>query len=215
MKQAPVTRATLGRLPFYLQYLRTNPGNPQGYVSATTIAKALGLGEVLVRKDLNAVSGAGKPRTGYVACELRRTLEDILSYNQRYSAVIVGAGNLGRALLHYDGFSEYGLHIAAAFDSDPQKVSPDGLKPVYPLHELASYTRENHIQIGILAVPAEAAQAVCNLMIESGITAIWNFAAVSLEVPESVVCQQENLALSLAYLVRQLDAAEIADLANA
>ena len=107
MEKSSVSKATLGRLPCYLQHLRAILKNNDEYVSATTIAKKLSLGEVQVRKDLNSVSGAGRPKVGYEIKALIKSIEDVLGYNDLAQAIIVGAGKLGQALLNYEGFEEY------------------------------------------------------------------------------------------------------------
>ena len=194
-----ITKATLRRLPLYLQYIRSSVREER--TSASAIARGLGLGEVLVRKDLSLVCEAGRPKLGYQTETLSSALEGILGVHQYVPAVIVGAGKLGLALMGYDGFAEYGLEIAAAFDCDPTK---DGMryagKTVYMMDRLADYCQAHNVRIGVLTVPAPAAQEVCNEMVRSGITAIWNFAPRALDVPEYVTVQQENLALSLAHL---------------
>ncbi|MCR4819053.1 MAG: redox-sensing transcriptional repressor Rex [Fretibacterium sp.] len=194
-----ITKATLSRLPLYLQYIRSSVREER--TSASAIARALGLGEVLVRKDLSLVCEAGRPKLGYQTKTLSSALESILGVHQSVPAIIVGAGKLGLALMGYDGFAEYGLVISAAFDCAPEK---NGIryagKTIYPLGQLAGYCRTHDVRIGVLTVPAPAAQEVCDEMIKSGITAIWNFAPRTLEVPEHVTVQQENLALSLAHL---------------
>lgn len=202
-KQAPVSRATLGRLPDYLNYLRSLPEEqgPCENISAASIAKDLCLGEVQVRKDLSAISAPGRPRIGFNRRELINSLEAALCTTSGSRAALAGAGKLGAALLGFDGFSAYGLEIAAAFDNDPakQNLQISG-KTVYSSEELAPYVRKQNIHIGIIAVPKDQAQSVCDQMIEGGITAIWNFVPVSLEVPENIIVRQENLALSLAHL---------------
>ena len=135
MQTRNVPKATLGRLPGYLKYLNEIKDECKT-VSATTISKALGLGEVQVRKDLGTVSGEGKPKIGYVTEELIAKLEDCLGQKEKHKAVIVGAGKLGRALLDYEGFADYGLEIAAAFDAKTKKKeASDAGKPIYP-HEI-------------------------------------------------------------------------------
>ena len=109
MNGAPITKATLGRLPRYLQYLKTLPQVNHSTISATAIARGLSLGEVQVRKDLASVSGSGKPKIGYVTHDLIRNLESHLGCEKLTSAVLVGAGKLGCALLEHDGFEEYGV----------------------------------------------------------------------------------------------------------
>ena len=113
MNRYSVSKATLGRLPGYLQYLRSLPESHGGTISATAIAKGLALGEVQVRKDLATVSGAGKPKIGYETSKLIRDIEDHLGYENLTNAVLVGAGKLGRALLDYDGFEDFGVRSGA------------------------------------------------------------------------------------------------------
>ncbi len=200
MKHTAVNRATLGRLPVYLQYLKSTLAKGD-HVSATAIARALGLGEVQVRKDLNLVSGAGKPKIGYCREELIHALEEFLGLRRRVPAVIVGVGKLGSALLGYEGFSVYGLEIEAAFDCDEEKTGRTVAgKTVRHTDQLGPYCRAHGIRIGIITVPESAAQAVCDQMVDAGITAIWNFAPTTLSVPDNVQLQNENLALSLAHL---------------
>ena len=194
-----ITKATLSRLPLYLQYIRSSVSEER--TSASAIARGLGLGEVLVRKDLSLVCEACRPKLGYQTAILSSALEDVLGVYQYVPAVIAGAGKLGMALMGYDGFAEYGLEIAAAFDCDPAKAGMCYAgKTVYPMDRLADYCQTHNVRIGVLTVPAPSAQEVCDEMIQSGITAIWNFAPRALNVPEHVTVQQENLALSLAHL---------------
>ncbi len=192
-----IMKATLGRLPRYLKYLKSIE-DEMPTISATTIAKALELGEVQVRKDLGSVSGKGKPKIGYNTKELIGMLESVLGVDKVNTAVIVGAGRLGRALLNYSGFEKYGLKVIAAFDT----VRIDDT--VLPMEKFGEFCKKNDVKIGIITVPKTSAQDVCDLMLENGIQAIWNFAQTALIVPEGVVVQQENLALSLAYLNYQL-----------
>ena len=200
MSDHSISKATLGRLPEYLRLLKSIEKEHQT-ISATVIAKYLGFGEVQVRKDLGVVSGKGKPKIGYVTSELIERLEYCLGRNNLCQVVIVGAGKLGRALLDYQGFSDYGLEIVAAFDSavDDVTFSESG-KPIYPMREFEGFCYKCDIKIGVITVPKSAAQEICDLMVKNNISAIWNFAPEILHVPDNVVVQQENLALSLAYL---------------
>lgn len=192
-----ISKATLGRLPNYLEYVRECECHT---VSATKIAAALGYGDVQVRKDLSSVCGSGKPKTGYDREELERSLCEALGVHSTTSAVIVGAGKLGMALMGYGGFKTYGLEISAAFDIDTA-----GKEGVYPISELKNYCRNYDIKIGILTVPESAANEVARLMTDSGITAIWNFAPCVLDVPDNVKVKNENLALSLAHLNKSIN----------
>lgn len=200
MEKTSVSKATLGRLPGYLQLLCDMASDEESYISATAIAKKLSLGEVQVRKDLAAVSGAGKPKIGYKISELIENLQNCLGGNQSTLAVLVGAGKLGRALLDYDGFKKFGLKIEAAFDSNEKVLSPESKIEIQPMAHFKDFCKSKNIQIGIITVGEGSAQAVCDQMVDSGITAIMNFAPCKLTVPSGVVLQNENLALSLAHL---------------
>ena len=204
MENISVSKATLGRIPRYLGLLKELSFEKVPYISATTIAKELNLGEVQVRKDLAAVSGAGRPRLGYETEVLVSQLEDCLGYNQVTPAVLVGAGRLGRALLQYDGFEHFGVKITAAFDCNDKALGLDSKTEILPMHQFTDFCNEHHISLGIITVGEGSAQQVCDQMIESGITAIWNFAPCKLQVPDGVLLQNENLALSLAHLRNRL-----------
>lgn len=199
-----VSIQTLRRLPVYLHYLKSLDGSAPT-VSATVIAEALGLNDVQVRKDLGSVSGSGRPKKGYVTPELIAELEEYLGCNSVTSTVLVGAGNLGRALLSYGGFSDYGLEIVAAFDvSDKIVGSIAGGKPVLPMSELGRVCKEKGARLGIITVPSAGAQGACDELVAHGITAIWNFAPTVLKVPSDVLVENENLASSLAVLSQHL-----------
>ena len=120
---AHVSKATLGRIPRYLNLLKELSPEKVPYISATTISRELSLGEIQVRKDLANVSGAGRPRLGYATDELIERLEDCLGHNSVTFAVLVGAGKLGRALLQYGGFENFGVKITAAFDLNEQIIN--------------------------------------------------------------------------------------------
>ena len=204
MSSSSVTKATLGRVPHYLKFLKELPDDGFEYISATHIARELELGEVQVRKDLNAISGAGKPKLGYVTEELIQKLEDCLGCNRMTSAVLVGAGKLGKALLDYSGFEKFGVKIIAAFDSNETALSLGGKVEILPISQFEQFCKEHNVKLGIITVGEGSAQTVCDQMTESGITAIWNFAPCKLNVPDGTLVQNENLALSLAHLNNQL-----------
>ncbi len=201
----PVSRQTLKRMPHYLSYLKSLPNDRPAYISATVIAAELGLNQVQVRKDLAAVSGGGKPKVGYAVLSLIEDIEKYLGCGDTNSAVIVGAGSLGMALMSYEGFSDYGLNIVAAFDTNPQLTGKDAHgKTIFPMPKLDDLCERLGVHIGIIAVPAQSAQGVCDKLIKSGIRAIWNFAPVYLNVPQNVILQHENMAVSLSVLSKHL-----------
>lgn len=204
MDKTGISKATLGRLPHYLQLLRELSDDNVPSISATVIAKKLSLGEVQVRKDLSAVSGAGKPRIGYKTVDLIKSIEAYLGQGDMTNAVLVGAGKLGKALLEFDDFEDYGVKIIAAFDCNETAIRYNRSIEILPMNDFDSFCKKNNVKIGIITVGAGSAQDVCNRMIESGIMAIWNFAPCNLEVPDNILIKQERLALSLAYLNNKL-----------
>lgn len=204
MERKDVSKSVLKRLPVYLSYLRSLPENGTPYISATALANALGMGEVQVRKDLALVSDGGRPKIGYFRESLIEDINQFLGYDNTTDAILVGAGKLGQALLGYGGFEAYGLNILAAFDVDPVQSESQDNKQILHMEELESFCRANQILMGIITVPVEYAQQVCDRLIACGIKAIWNFAPIHLDVPGNILVQNENMATSLAVLSMHL-----------
>ena len=200
-----IPKAVLKRLPGYLAYLRSIPDEASPYISATALASALGMGEVQVRKDLAMVSDGGRPKIGYLRESLIEDISQFLGYDNTTDAILVGAGKLGQALLGYGGFDVYGLNILAAFDEKPVVKRLDK-KPVYSMERMENFCRTNKVLMGIITVPAQCAQQVCDLMIQCGFKAVWNFAPVHLDVPANILVQNEDMATSLAVLSMHLQA---------
>lgn len=208
MEKISVSKATLGRILRYLNFLRGLSPEQVRYISATTISKELKLGEVQVRKDLAMVSGAGKPRLGYETQVLIKQLEECLGHNELTLAVLVGAGKLGKALLQYDGFERFGIRITAAFDLNDEIINLDSKMDILPMESFDDFCKEHNVSLGVITVSESSAQKVCDRMIENGIKAIWNFAPCKLSVPDSVLLENENLALSLAHLRNRLSSSK-------
>ncbi len=204
-----VSQATLDRLPAYLRYLQAERGKGVKDISSSVIAEAMQLSAVAVRKDLSLVSSRpGKPRIGFSLETLISDIESFLGYRKRTNVVIMGAGNLGRAILRYEGFEQYGLSVIAAFDVSAEKIGSVWGKPIYPVNRFDEIVRRENVKIGILSVPQSAAQEACDRMIEAGIRAVYNLAPVHLDVPEGVHIKYEDLATSLAALCNELTASE-------
>ena len=201
-----ISKATLNRLPSYLKYLYQLDKLNVATVSSTTIANGLNLNPVQVRKDIALVSSvAGKPKMGYVTKEIIADLEGFLGYNNTHDAILVGVGGLGKAFLGYGGFENYGLNIVAAFDNNEKIVNTKiNGKPVYDVSRLQGIVERFNIKLGIITVPAYAAQEVADRMVAAGIKAIWNFASVHLNIPSNVALKNEDLASSLALLSLQI-----------
>lgn len=201
-----VTKSTLSRLPLYYSHICKLKQEGQVYVSAAAVAKSLNLNPVLVRKDLSGVSSVtGKPHAGFEIDTLLKDLSAFLGYNNVDEAVLVGVGSLGRLLLTNKEFATLGLNIAVGFDKDPDLNGLQiGDKYVLPMEKMPAFVRRTGIKIGIITVPAEQAQNVCDQMVSSGILAIWNFAFTLLNVPNGVLVKNENLPSSLAVLSHEL-----------
>jgi redox-sensing transcriptional repressor len=181
------------------------PDDSPSNISATAIADRLQLNQVVVRKDLAEISGCGKPKVGYLAKELLVDIEEALGYHNTNSALLVGVGNLGRALLSYKGFEECGICIDYAFDRNPALLGEKfGKVAVLPVEKLPNMLERTRLHIGIIAVPEQAAQIVCDILTAGGIKAIWNFSPVRLNVSEDVMVRNENMALSLSLLSQHL-----------
>ena len=206
MERKEISKSVLKRLPGYLSYLKSLPEGTATYISATALANALGMGEVQVRKDLALVSDGGRPKVGYLRESLIEDISQFLGYDNTTDAILIGAGKLGQALLGYIGFEAYGLNILAAFDAAPAAERTDEGKPIYHIDRLESFCCSHNVLMGIITVPAEHAQQVCDQLIAAGIKAIWNFAPTHLDVPQNILVQNENMATSLAVLSMHLQA---------
>ncbi|WP_124066026.1 redox-sensing transcriptional repressor Rex [Clostridium sp. E02] len=201
-----ISRKTLERLPIYHHYLERKSREGCKNISAPVIALDLQLNEVQVRKDLAMVTKtAGKPKMGYQVCDLILDIEEFLGFHNTNQAALVGVGSLGKALISYQGFEQYGVEIVMAFDSDGRKVDAKiGGKMVLPTNKMVNLCQRMNIHIGIITVPAQFAQETCDLLVAGGVKAIWNFAPIHLSVPPHVLVQNENMAVSLAALSKYL-----------
>lgn len=208
VKKEPVVISiqALRRMPYYLQYLKGLYQQEIKTVAAPAMAQHFGLNEVQVRKDLAAVSKVqGKPRAGFCVADLIRDMEEFLGCHIVDDAVLVGVGLLGKSLLSYKGFEEYGVKIVAAFDNDKKLVGTEiDNHKVLAAGTISDICRRLKTHIGIIAVPSTEAQIVCDQLIAGGVLAIWNFAPVHLSVPEHILVQNENMAASLALLSNHL-----------
>lgn len=197
-----ISNAALKRLPQYLRILKNKKEEGVVNISSTTIANELNLNSIQVRKDLALVSkNDGKPGIGFEVTELINDLEIFLDLNNTKNAIIVGAGRIGQALMNYNGF-ENNIGVLIALDNDESKCDN---KRIFHTSKMKKLIQENNINIGIITVPKEAAQEVCDSMINCGITAIWNFAPINIQTPENVTLKNEDLSASLSILIRQMN----------
>jgi redox-sensing transcriptional repressor len=193
------------RLPSYLHIIRQADRGRDPYISGTVIAQELNLEQIQVRKDLAITGIVGKPKKGYPVEELIKAIERYLGWDQNHDAVLVGAGNLGSALMGYQEFQRHGLRMVAAFDTDPQKVGGQvhGV-PVRAMEELEAAIKEIKAEIAILTVPSPFAQSTAETLVRAGITSIWNFTNTKLKVPDSIIVQREDLSYGYALLSVQM-----------
>jgi redox-sensing transcriptional repressor len=193
-----IPRKAVYRLSLYYRVLERLNQNRIETVSSDALAKAAGVKPTQLRKDLTYFGQFGTRGLGYKVESLLAKLTGVLRTTRFQPVILVGAGNLGSALLRYDGFAKEGFEIVAAFDSRPEGAKTDNCKvPIQPVEQMKEFVREHIIKLAILAVPGVAAQEVTNQLVDAGIQAILNFSPLILQVPPHVVVNNVNLAIEL------------------
>jgi redox-sensing transcriptional repressor len=176
-------------------------------VFSDNLADAAGVTAAQVRKDFSLFGITGNRRGGYRVDELAEQLNRILGKDQLHEFIVIGVGNIGRALLHYPGFERSGINIAAGFDIDPAKFNQDSKPPVLPLDQLGGVIKTRDIKLAILAVPDYAAQQVLELALSAGIRGVLNFAPICLKAPTGCIVNNINLETELENLIYFVNAA--------
>ncbi len=180
----------IGRLPIYLRALTQLAEGGHEVTSSHELGQLLGISSAQIRKDLSHFGGFGKQGTGYQIDFLIEQLRQVLKVNQEWEVALVGAGDLGSAIAHYKGFKDRGFHIACVFDSSPEKVGKKlGEFIIQSTKDAPRLIAERDIKMAMIAVPAQQAQAVADMLIKAGIRAILNYAPISLNVPDNVHVQ--------------------------
>lgn len=198
MPKLVIPRKAVYRLSLYYRVLERLNQNRIETVSSDALAKAAGVKPTQLRKDLTYFGQFGTRGLGYKVESLLAKLTGVLRTTRFQPVILVGAGNLGSALLRYDGFAKEGFEIIAAFDSRPEGAKADNCKvPIQPVEQMKEFVREHNIKLAILAVPGVAAQEVTNQLVDAGIQAILNFSPLILQVPPQVVVNNVNLAIEL------------------
>ena len=201
----PISVPTLSRLPVYYYFLKSITEQGREYISCSKISEGLGLTSIQVRKDFESIGANGRPKIGYEVKVLTKLIAVTLGYDNVSEAFLVGAGNLGKALLGYRVFDDYGLKIIAAFDTNPEIIGQNiSGKPVFHIDKLKELVPRMGIKIGIITVPSDKTQEIADLMVAAGIKAIWNFAPIFIKTPEDIILQNVNMASSLAVLSNKL-----------
>ncbi len=205
MKTLKVPEATIARLSVYSRFLEQAERRGITTVSSGDIAEGTGVTPAQVRKDLAYFGEFGTRGVGYNVSDLYYQIRRILGLNREWPVILVGAGKLGSALALYQGFLARGFRIVGIFDNDPAKVGQKlGSKEILPLELLSEVIQRFGVEIGILAVPADAAQGVAELMVAGGIKAVLNFSPCVLNVPEGVIVRNVDFSVHLEVLTFNL-----------
>ena len=200
-----VPNPAVRRLSLYLRQLESFKRKDRRTISSKQLGESLGLTDAQVRKDFAYFGQFGHPGIGYRVDDLIGQVKRILGTDKTWNVLLVGAGNLGRALMAYRGFDQKGFRLVAVFDADASKVGKRQASfSIQPLEELAATVREKNIRLAILAVPADNAQEVADQLVEAGVRGLLNFAPVSITVPPDVALNAVDLAVQLEQLSFQV-----------
>jgi len=206
LKELKIPEATVSRLSVYSRYLTEVEKQEIASISSGEIAEGVGGTPAQVRKDLAYFGEFGTRGVGYNVKQLNQEIMNILGLTKRWNMILIGAGNLGSALSQYRGFRERGFQIMGVFDNDLNKV---GLKlnglPIYAVSQMAEFIEKNDVAIGIIAVPAEYAQDIADILVETDIRGILNFAPVVLTIPEEVEIRNVDLTVNLEVLTYNIE----------
>jgi redox-sensing transcriptional repressor len=206
MKTEKISDAVVRRLPLYLRYLNELRKRNVQMVSSQELGKILDLNPAQIRKDLAYFGEFGKKGIGYDVAYLVEKIRHILKLDRVVPVALVGAGNLGRALCNYNAYLKDNMKIVAVFDSSPEKIGNQiNNLTVLPMHLLEETIRSNEIRIGIITVPAFAAQTVADQFVAAGVEAILNFAPIIVKVPPNVRLHHTDLTTELQSLAYYLE----------
>lgn len=209
MRKEKISSAVIRRLPRYYRYLNDLHNSGTVRVSSEALARSMGLTASQIRQDLSCFGGFGQQGYGYNVERLRSEVADILGMNDSHTVIILGAGNLGRALIENFHFRDSGFRLTAAFDVDPVLVGTRlGGVPVYHINMLESYMKEHKVNVGVLTVPATVAREAAAVLMENGVDGIWNFTNVELPKHSHEDVKVENVhfadsLLTLSYMISE------------
>ena len=207
MASKNISMAVIRRLPKYYRYLGELLNKDVQRISSKELSDIIGFTASQIRQDLNNFGGFGQQGYGYNIEDLHKEIGKILGLDTSYSAVLIGAGNLGQAIANYSGFKNAGFEIKALFDANPKVI---GLKirdfEILDSDFIEEYIKSNNIDIGILCVPKNGAQQLADRLVNAGVKGIWNFAPIDLNVSKEVIVENVNLTESLftlSYLMKE------------
>jgi len=206
---ANIPRPTIKRLSLYLRELERYESDGKPTVNSRQLGALVGITDAQVRKDLSFFGQFGQPGIGYQVAGLAEEIRRILKVDRKWNAIVVGAGNIGQAIMSYPKFGDKGFRIIAAFDADPSQAGTEaGGCSVLPMEVLHEYIRDHQVQIAILSVPEHAAQEVATTLVDAGIRGILNFAPIRLDIGDGVEVTSVDVSRSLEQLTYQIAAAE-------
>jgi len=198
MQDNRISEAVISRLPKYYRYLSELEVKGVQRVSSSKMSADMGLNASQIRRDLNCFGGFGQQGYGYQVNNLKNEIKKILGIGKKYTAVVVGAGNIGQALFKYTNFAEEGYNLAAIFDADPSVVQKEieGVV-VRPIEELADFVINNEVNLGVITAPKQHAQRIADELVLLGVKGIWNFAPVDVVARKGVCVENVHLSDSL------------------
>jgi len=206
MEKGAIPKKVIYRLSTYHRCLQRLADNGIVTVSSGTLAKAAGVNSSQLRKDIAYLGQWGTRGLGYPVETLAAALRDSLRQEKLQPVILIGAGNLGSALLRYQGVQKEGFEVIAAFDADPAAARARGVNvPLFLDEEMENFLSENLVRLAILCVPAEFAQGIVNRLVRAGILGVLNFSPAVLEVPKEIVVNNVDLASeleNLSYFIR-------------
>jgi len=205
-----LSRAAVGRLSLYLRHLEGLLQSGTAKVSSGQLGEPLGVPDTQVRKDLASLGGLGHPGVGYPIQKLINAIRKTLGIDREWKVALVGVGNLARALLRYRGFQQHGFRIVALFDADPSKIGQhvEGLE-IHDPGRMSQVKAATGAELGLLTVPAEAAQKVANALAAAGVRGVLNFAPTVVRLPPSVRLVSVDLTIQLEQLAFQIGRAHV------
>ena len=211
MKQSKISNNVIRRLPRYLRKLDELSAKGQERVSSSELGTQLGLTSSQIRQDLSCFGGFGQQGYGYNVLALREAIAGILGIDKGHNAILVGVGNIGRALMCNFDFETWGFKLCCAFDVNPERIGEkyNGI-PVLDDNDMASYLRDNPVDVAVLTVPKAVAAAMAKQLADCGVKAIWNFTNVEIDLPrDQIVIENMHFSdslLSLSYFISRPEA---------
>ncbi len=200
-----VKNSAIRRLPLYYRHIQKMDAEGIEFTSARILSELTGVHKTQIRKDIALTGLVGVPRRGHNVKALLKAIAKYLNWNDISSAFLVGAGNLGKALINYDNFEASGMRIVAAFDTSVNEIGKViNNVEILPIEKFADLTKRMHIKIGIITTPPEVAQEIAEIMVDSGIKGIWNFTYTQLKVPDDIVVETVDLYRGLGVLSKRL-----------